>query len=278
MSEIISNSCQTLIQLVSKSELHNLVYLSLFLITLAACLVFIKVVSIYFFSQRLSQKLENHIPPTKKLSVVLKKLDLEYKTYLVGSDKLFAFCFGFISPKIYISSSMVSVANRPELEAVLRHEQYHLLHKDTFIMFGISIIKFVLAFVPGAANFVRNININLEIKADIYAAKSLGEKRPLLSIMKKVLKKPQSTNFSFIPAIGTCDTLGPRIYALTNQGFKNKRTGITSIIFGIFILVILILAVMTPVYAHEIYDKKETGVICPEITQQNASYPYTPAH
>lgn len=276
MKEIISSSCQSFIQLVSASELNKLMYVPLLLITLAVVIIFLKSVFILFGSRHLSRKLKNNTPHTKKLSFILKKLGLSNKTYVVKSDKLFAFCYGMKNSKICLSQGLVSAASPSELEAVLRHEQYHLLHKDTLVMFGISVMQSVLRFIPLLANLTHNIHVNKEIKADTYAVKALGDKMPLVSIMKKILQQPQG-NFAFIPAIGNYDTLGPRIYALTRHDFKSNGIGTLHAVFSIVILIMLTVSVLAPVYAHEIYNKgSESTITCSDKTQ-NASLPYSSA-
>lgn len=275
MGEIINNSCQAFVQLVLASKLPILAHLSIFFVIATLFLIMAKSASVFLRTKRFKHKLENYIPHTKKLSAVLKKLYLVDKTYLLKSDKLFAFCYGIRTPKIYLSSAMVSMADSAELEAVLRHEQYHLQHKDTFTIFIISIIQSVLKFIPGAGILARNIHIDLEIKADLYAVQALGNKKPLLNIIKKILKEPRD-NFAFVPAVGAYNTLEPRIYALTRHDFRFKRISYTYIVFSICTLTILLVGILTPVYAHEVYKNKEARITCPEKIQQNVSYPYTP--
>ena len=74
--------------------------------------------------------LAKKIVPSLKTAELFKKTGLQNKVYVISDSKIFSFCLGFISPKIYLSSAVLTKLNLAETEAVLLHEKYHLEHRD----------------------------------------------------------------------------------------------------------------------------------------------------
>lgn len=276
MKELISENCKALAELISTNEFQNLIYVSFAVISFFFAVFLFKTISIFGKSRRFASKLSFDANHPEKLIYLLEKLNLRDKTLIFKSNKLAAFCYGLKSPKIYLSSSMANLANEQEIEAVLRHEQYHLLRKDTIVVFLTHLIHSMFGFLPGFSRIIQNIHVQREIKADIFAVKYLGDKRPLLSVIKKILEEPKG-NFAFIPSVSNYDILEPRIYALTREDFKYKRINMVQVTFSILMLILMWIAVLMPVFAHETYSESTSAkLLCPNLEEQNASYPYTP--
>lgn len=89
--------------------------------------------------QFLKFKLRGSIAIDQNSEKLIENLGLQDKAVLVRSEKQFAFCLGIRTPKIYFSTGLVAQLFIKELEAVLRHEQYHLENYDTFTMIVASV-------------------------------------------------------------------------------------------------------------------------------------------
>lgn len=195
--------------------------------------------------------------------ILLEKLQLTSKTYLIESEKQFAFCLGVRSPKIYISTSLVDILTSQELEAVLRHEYYHLVNRDTLTMLIASIGESLLPFFPLFSDFLHNYRIEREIKADAEAIRGLGDEKPLIAVLKKLLAKP-SVAMVGVSAIADQDTLEPRIRALVKKGFHFKKFKVLHIFISLCSVFVMGVIALSPVQAIEFRHKGEDAMmVCP---------------
>ena len=90
-------------------------------------------------------------------------------------------------PKIYISTGLLSHLTKKELEAVLRHEQYHLENHDTFTMIVASVAHSLFPFFPLVSDLINKYRIDREIRADKFAVSKIGDQYPLVSVLKNFL-------------------------------------------------------------------------------------------
>ena len=195
-------------------------------------------------------------------SLLLQKLQLTDYTYLIKSDKQFAFCLGIRSPKIYISTSLVQRLSQPEVEAVLRHEKYHLNNHDTLTMTVASIGESLLPFFPLLSDFLHNYRIEREIKADQEAVKGLGDKRPLVGVLKKMLEV-KSVAVIPVASIAEHDTLEFRILKLIKKEDNFKKFNIKHVLISTFTAFIMGVIVISPVQAFEVHQNgKDIMMIC----------------
>jgi beta-lactamase regulating signal transducer with metallopeptidase domain len=151
-----------------------------------------------------------------KFTNLLSRLNLKNKAFLIEDNKPFAFCLGLFRPRIYISTVLLQVVDKKELEAILRHEEYHLKSKDSLTMIIGSFGKTLFPFFPIFSDFIKHYRIEREIKADKEAVLKTGSNLFLVSALKKLLLNP-SLSSELAPSITGHDTLEPRIGALTNN-------------------------------------------------------------
>lgn len=197
-----------------------------------------------------------------KIDFLLNKLNLENASYIVKSDKPFAFCFGILNPKIYISTEILSIMTQNELEAILLHEKYHLKHHDALITIIISLTKSLLPFFPIISDFSRNYQIEQEIQADKNALVALHEKKFILSVMEKLLKYP-AVSFDFVSGVGSEETLEPRIKSILLKDFKYKTYKKTNVILSLLLFLAFFLTLISPVSAVEVHNsKQDLMVLC----------------
>lgn len=220
----------------------------------------IKLLTIYVKVQLLRGKLTKNFKTNRQFNKVLEKLQLANKTYLIESEKRFAFCLGVRSPKIYFSTALLSILNKQEIEAVLRHEQYHLHNRDTFIMLIASIGESLLPFFPLLSDFLYNFRIDREVAADKEAIRGLGVPTPLISVLKKLLATPSLTTVA-ASAIADEDTLEPRIKALVQRDFHFKRFKAQHIFVSLFSVLVMSGIIIAPVQAFEIHHEGEDAMM-----------------
>lgn len=235
--------------------------LLLFFIFIAVAAV--KLLIIYTKVQLSKKNLMKNCKSNTSFTMVLKKLQLTGKTYLIESDKQFAFCLGIRHPRIYVSTSLVNILTIQELEAVLRHERYHLNHKDTLTMLIASIGQSLLPFFPLISDFLHNYRIEREIRADAQAIQGLGDEKPLISVLKKLLTTP-SLATATASAIADRDTLEPRIRALVKKDLRFKKFKALHIFISLCSVFIMAAITLAPVHAVEMHHMGEDiTMICP---------------
>lgn len=196
-------------------------------------------------------------------SILLEKLQLTDKTYLIKSQRQFAFCLGIRHPKIYISTSLISILTPQEIEAVLRHERYHLSNRDSLTMLVASVGESLLPFFPLLSDLLRNFRIEREIKADAEAINAIGDEKPLISVLKKLLATPSVATVT-ASAIADRDTLEPRIHALVKKDFRFKKFRVKHVLISLCSFFIMGVITLVPVQAVEVnHMGEDVTMICP---------------
>lgn len=214
---------------------------------------FIKFLILNVKVQFLKYILKDKITTGKKVNKLIKNLGLQGKTVVVKSNETFAFCIGISTPKIYISTRLIAKLSAKELEAVLRHEQYHLENYDTLTSIIASFAHSLSPIFPLLGDLIKKYRIDREIAADKFAVRHIGNSYPLISALKKLLafETPQAVAFAAIADEGT---LEPRICSLVNKQYKMKFSASHIFITLFFALLIGFIAI-TPVHAKELHHQ-----------------------
>lgn len=263
LSPLLSDSiyyCQSLISSFSMPIPYYLGAILFILVFVFLLIAVIKLFVLYAKVQLFRKKLIKNLKSNEGFIALLEKLALTNKTHLIESEKPFAFCLGIRHPKIYISTSLISILTPQEIEAVLRHEQYHLANRDTLTMLIASIGKSLLPFFPLLSDLLRNFRIEREIKADAESIRGIGDERPLISVLKKLLAKPSVATIG-ISAIADQDTLEPRIRALVKKDFHFKKFRARHILISLASVFIMSVITLTPVQAFQIHHQGEDAMM-----------------
>lgn len=252
--------------------------------------------------QFLKFRLRGNIAVDQSIDKLINSLGLQDKAVLVKSDKEFAFCLGVRTPKIYFSTGLLAQLSIKELEAVLRHEQYHLEKHDTFTMIVASIAHSLFPFFPLVGDLIKKYRIEREIEADKFAITQTGDQHALISALKKLLAFPTVSTVT-VAAIADQDTLEPRIFSLVNKPYIRRQFRLRHLLVTLFSSVVLATIVIMPVHAKELHHQEHDVImVCtdgkcmnscvseknlnklyseiPENSKthtENSSHPYTPA-
>lgn len=247
---------------------------SLGLVTLA------KIIMVSLHAITLHKKKVTYHFSKEQLSL-LKKLQLGNNLVIIEDSHPVAFCFGLLKPSIYLSDSLLRILSLKEFETILRHEKYHLEHKDTHIMLGIYIIRHFFPFFPLLTDLIRNYRIEREIRADQAAMKATGERDSLISVLKKLLQY-DSAIYAFAPALADEETLDARIQALVHNNYNFHSFNPINIAISLISLGILGGIFFVPVLASETDTHKNAVMVCfysnekVEAPHLNKSVPYSP--
>ena len=257
-----TSSCTIPSQFFSIQIPHLFPLVPLGLLVLFLSLIMLKISLLFFHTIYFKEKLLVNLGNRKPLQLLLEKLQLSDKTLLIRHKKVFAFCFGVSDPKIYISTALVKLMDDKELEAVLRHEKYHLQNRDNLIMMALSATESFFLFLPILSDIARNFRVGKEIQADHEAIQGLRDAKPLISVMRKMLEAPRLA-VGFVPAIADVDSIEPRIKAIIKQDFRYKTFKRVNIILSTFIVVVISILTITPVYAVDFHSsQQDIMVLC----------------
>ena len=266
LSPLISHTiyyCQSFINSLSIPIPYYLGAIPFLLFSVFLCIAVIKLSIIYIKVRFLRKNLIGNLKLNTSFVEFLKKLQLDRKTYLIKNRKRFAFCLGIRNPRIYLSTGLVNIITTKELEAVLRHERYHLNNRDTLTMFVAAIGESLLPFFPLLSDFLHNYRIEREIEADKEAVRGLGNSYPLISVLKKLLTTPSLATMT-VSAIADEDTLESRIKALVKKDYRFKEFKAKHIIISLFSAFIMSVIMLAPVQAVEVHRQgQDIMMICP---------------
>ena len=238
-------------------------FLSIVPILLLGLLVAVSTLKLSFLllkTQFIKKNLKKRILIKNKIVDLIKNLGLEGKVIVVKSSKKFAFCLGFRNPKIYLSSGLISKMSLRELEAILRHEQYHLENSDTLTLMIASFSQSLFPFFPIVGDLIKKYRVEREISADSFAASHIGNPNPLLSALRKLIAFPTVENFA-LAAIADQNTLEPRIYSLINRPYNQKSFQLKHFLITIFSLFTIGGIFISPIYAQEIHSENQDVVM-----------------
>lgn len=247
--------------------LSTIPFILLFVILTVSLIKFLFLnIKVYYLKNKLNDD-ATELPIVLNL---IKQLKLEDKTIVIQSDKHVAFCLGIKNPKIYISTGLLSILSKQEIETVLRHEQYHLENYDTFTMIVASVTRSMFPFFPLVNDLIKRYQVEREIQADKFAINKVGSAEALLSTLKKLLISP-SVEIVPIAAIADQDTIEPRIYSLLNKPFKAPRLKLKNIFITVLSAFMLGVLIVSPVQATELHhDHYDIMVLTSEKSAINA--------
>ena len=84
----------------------------------------------------------------------------------IQSEKPFAFCFGIRSPKIYVSSALISLFTKDEFETILCHEKHHLESRDALTLLVAHMVESLFPFFPLLSDLIMAYRTEREMLAD----------------------------------------------------------------------------------------------------------------
>ena len=218
------------------------------------------VIDVLAFRKTLLKKRHEHHDGLMSLS---RSLGLEKKVLIFTQDKPQAFCFGIRNPKIYISTGLIQMMDQKELEVILRHEKYHLEHRDTLTLLLATIIESLFPFFPVVSDFIRVYRTDREVAADKAALTSRVDKQSLKDVLRKLIQYEPDIHPVFLPAMLSVDTLEARIRSINIIDATYKKIGLKSLGISVLSLVVLLRLMVAPVNAIELHeDGQDVVLLC----------------
>lgn len=273
--------CRQFLESVSPQPLQ--LNLKTFTIWGLSALVFYITIRIFLTAYRIFQQhksLERKATSNHDIFPIIKKLRLQNKVRVIRDNRMGAFCFGVTNPKIYISTKMILVATPNEIEAVLRHEKYHLDNNDTIVLLFAVFTESLFPFFPLLSDFISHYQTYRELQADKSAISGMERgKDHLRSILTKLLHHDIYPAYITAPSFADTHTLEIRISTLIKVMSVPPHLSIKNVLISILSVMVLGGLAMAPVQAIEYHQSGKDAVMacygsntsCSNACQQSAN-------
>ncbi len=139
------------------------------------------------------------------------------KVDAVEAGRSFAFVYGWLRPRICVSTSLVERSSDRELQAVLLHERWHVMRRDPMRLTAAVAVQSGLGFMPAFASTIERYVVDVEIAADRFVVAEMGHSRWLAQALLRVKTSPCAPGFA-----GQTE---PRIAALVGDEVSRPERG-----------------------------------------------------
>ena len=182
------------------------------------------------------------MPLKFKTQVVEFGLDPQH-IVLIQSPQPIALCFGFLRPRICLSTGLLELLSQTQIKAALLHEDYHRQRFDPLRLLVIEAITAALFFLPIVREWRVIFKIKLELDADHHAVQKTG-KAALAGALHRILSYGSApTSLSNIVAAGL-NASAARIAALLGERSPVQQVSVKSILYSATVLWVLCLILM----------------------------------
>ena len=214
----------------------------------------------------------NKVSIPKKLVSAIAILGLTNKVTLVKNKGLFSFCYGILSPRIVMTTALIEFLTPKELEAVLLHEQSHLLSRDTIKILVGKTFSSMFFFLPVFRELHKDTEAVNELLADQWVINHQEKTTFLRGALKKILLSPQ-LNFATVSNASGPDYFEIRIHRLVNPGINHKyRLSLVSLVTTFLFVFISWFLLQTPVSAFHVDSQCSVDQSCPKQCDNSSVY------
>ncbi len=127
---------------------------------------------------------------------------------LFESSNFSAFCFGLLRPTVWISTAALAALDEDELEAVLRHEAWHLRQRDPIRVLIARACTSAAAFLPMVSIRLRSYVLERELQADAAVVRDMSDAYPLAAALQRASAVTQQP---LAGAVGAFNSIDARI-------------------------------------------------------------------
>jgi len=127
---------------------------------------------------------KKHIRLSNVLNNKYRKWETEF--IVVKDEKFIALTLGLLRPKIIVSTGVIDMFSKQEVEAILLHERYHALNRDPFKIFLLTLILDGMGYIPSMKTMVSNFRTWKELLADQFAMSQMGTEYYLGNVLLKL--------------------------------------------------------------------------------------------
>jgi Zn-dependent protease with chaperone function len=180
--------------------------------------------------------------PPARLTRLAGQLGIEERLTYVLDPAVYAFCYGFLSPRICISSGMAGGLSLVELRAVLLHEAYHLRQRDPLKVLMGRTVAGAFYLLPLATELRDRYLVEKELSADAHVVERLSPEALAAALLKIYRGSTGQPVADFAAAaVGPFNLFGERIRQLTRaeQPKPPLRRARVAATVGVVLLILL---------------------------------------
>lgn len=222
--------------------------------------VILFLLKLYSTQKFISNSRSNQIELPLKVAKIARQLNIIDRIDVIRSSSFVSFCYGFLKPRICISSHTVGKLTANELKAVLIHESYHLKSKDPLKIFLSQIASAMFFFIPTLLDIKNSYILSKEIAADNLVVRSKHAKGLRQALLKTI--NWQSPLVGIASFVGDQD-YEQRILFLTGKQAKNIHLSFVRLAISFIVFLTVFTLVSMPVYAVEDSQDGHAYYICP---------------
>lgn len=150
---------------------------------------------------------------------------------IVRSDDLLAWCTGLLTPRIFLSDTLVEAFSPRELQVVLAHEHAHAKRRDN--LRNLVVNWATLAWHPKRRrNFLQNLSHSTEAACDAAAASFVGGVQPVIDLIERLPEAPKTGMGKPRLAFDTADRR-QRVAALSRPATNAESTAAAWLTVGL---------------------------------------------
>jgi beta-lactamase regulating signal transducer with metallopeptidase domain len=209
------------------------------LIAYSVIITLLKITQQYIRSQRFKARLM-----TLSNERLTLQLNQEFKRneddlIVIEHNESMAFTLGLRKPLIVLSSGLIELLDRHELEAVIEHESFHQNNHDSMRIFILQVISQSLWFIPLTRWTYQNGKIMSELLADEYAIRKTGSELGLSSALLKLIRSFFSTQAAPTMSHFAEESVNFRLQQLlTPQRKLPVQLEMTSMLISLYMLIL----------------------------------------
>lgn len=252
---------QTLSQAIVFPRVTSLIILLslLFIFVMGLLILAVQIIKTNVFLKK-SFKKKTSLP--RKLVSVATVYGLEGKVTIIKDERFVSFCYGFLKPKICLSTSLIKNLTKEELEVVLLHERYHLKNFDPLRIIVSKTISQMFFFIPTLRDIDAHYAFSKEVSADMDALKN-GTKESLVSALSKLLS-PGVSRYNGVAAFTGTEDLERRIVYLTDHAMGSIRLSKLKLVVSLTVIAFLFLSLNASFHTMVMRGGMKTvSYICP---------------
>lgn len=166
--------------------------------------------------------------PSPGLVTAMDEVRCRYPVVEIAAEAPYAFTYGIWRPAVVVSSDLVERAGRDELVAVLRHEDYHVRHRDPLKVLALRTWAAAFSVVPLVGVVLQGVLDRQELRADRAAVRRSGVSA-VAGAMLKATGEPAGRPGTALAAMGGPALLearvaqletghGPRVVSMIGRG------------------------------------------------------------
>lgn len=185
------------------------------------------------------------VPTPHGVDEIARRRKVSGRVDVVDSPEAFSFAYGFLFPRIALSTGLIATLSLVELEAVLAHERYHLKAWDPAKVVLARAFPRAAFYLPALRGLRRRYVAGRELAADRRAIRACGEPA-LAGALYKVIRGPAWPELAQAAAIGGPELLDARVEQL-ETGREPSMPGISGAAKLVTVLALAALAALLAV-------------------------------